>query len=71
MEEQYRKGSIGYMIFPYYITSLLKLDAEKWEEFEKIIDLASELELPNKEGETNPVIRSVITEKLAEKVRNL
>lgn len=68
--EQYEKGSLGYMIFPYYITSLLAVNAEKYEELEDIIDLACTLELPNQYGETNPRIRLDETERLSKMIKD-
>lgn len=71
LTEQYQKGSLGYMAFPYYITSLLALDANEFKELEKIIDLAAELEIPNSTGETTPANRLDETQKLVKIIENL
>jgi len=71
LEEQYEKGAIGYILYPYYITSLLAIDGEKHIELEEIIDLAAELEIPNIQGETNPRSRLDETENLSEMIRKL
>ena len=72
LEEQYEKGSLGYMIYPYFVTSLLSIDGEKYENLEPIINLADELEIPNLNGtETSPRTRLEITEKLSNMIKKL
>lgn len=72
LEEQYEKGSLGYMFYPYLVTSLLSINGEKYAELEPIINLASELEIPNlNKTPTNPRTRIEITEKLSSMIKSL
>ncbi len=70
--EQYEKGSLGYMLYPYFVTSLLSIDGDKHTDLGPIINLATELEIPNLEGNpTNPRTRLDITEKLSNMIKSL
>ncbi|OGC51763.1 hypothetical protein A2982_00575 [candidate division WWE3 bacterium RIFCSPLOWO2_01_FULL_39_13] len=72
LRDQYEAGTIGYMMYPYYVTSLLAIDnMETRTELENILDLAPKLEIPNPDSQTNPRSRLEETDRLSQLITDL
>lgn len=72
LRTQYETGIIGYITFPYYVTSLFSIDVEEdYPELEPLMSHAADIEIPNLKGETNPRNRIEVTEKLSEMIKEL